>query len=178
MVVNPYALLEKTFGGSGYDLACATATGPLLYQRNGTEPKVTPLDWSPGWLDGAYFVYRNQKQNSREGIRRYRGRSVPKATHRRIGELTTALLSPTLHLRAAAQILQEHEALISEALGLPTVQEEVFNDFPGQLKSLGAWGGDFIWALSERSREEVRTYFNERGYDTVIPYNEMALPKG
>ena len=27
--VNPYELLKMTFGGSGYDIACATAEGPI-----------------------------------------------------------------------------------------------------------------------------------------------------
>ena len=30
--VNPYELLKLTFGGSGYDIACATAEGPIYYQ--------------------------------------------------------------------------------------------------------------------------------------------------
>ncbi|MFK8165330.1 MAG: GYDIA family GHMP kinase [Lewinella sp.] len=173
--VNPYALLDTTFGGSGYDLACAVADGPILYERNGTTPKVTNLDWQPNWLQQTYFVYRNQKQNSREGIRAYREQTITNAVKEEIGSITTALLSPTLHLRAAAQLLLRHEAIVAQTLGLPTVQEELFTDFPGQLKSLGAWGGDFIWALSEESPEKVRRYFNERGYETVIDYDDMVL---
>lgn len=173
--VNPYALLEKTFSGSGYDLACAVANGPILYERNGTNPKVTPLDWRPDWLQQTWFVYRNQKQNSRDGIRAYRAQTVSEGSKQDIAGISTALLSPTLHLRAAAQLLREHEAIVSRTLGLSTVQDELFADFPGQLKSLGAWGGDFIWALSEESPEKVRTFFNERGYETVMPYDQMVL---
>ena len=173
--VNPYALLEATFGGSGYDLACAVADGPILYERNGTTPVITNLGWQPAWLQQSWFVYRNQKQNSREGILAYREQTVSPSVKAEIGSITSALLSPTLHLRAAAQLLRRHEAIVSHTLGLPSVQKELFDDFPGQLKSLGAWGGDFIWALSEESPEKVRQYFNERGYETVIPYNDMIL---
>ena len=173
--VNPYELLEKTFGGSGYDLACAIADGPLIYERNGTNPTVTPLNWSPDWLSQTYFIYRNQKQNSREGIQAYRAATIADADRRRIGELTHALTHQTLHLRAVAQLLHEHETIVGRTLNLQPVQEELFPDFPGQLKSLGAWGGDFIWALSERDPADVRKYFNERGYETVIPYHEMIL---
>ena len=171
--VNPYALLERTFGGSGYDLACAFADGPLLYERNGTAPAITPLDWQPAWTRQTHFVYRNQKQNSRAGIRAYRSQTVPDSTRREVTALTTALLSPELHLRAAAQIVRDHERIIGETLGLPPVQQELFPDFPGQLKSLGAWGGDFMWALSEEPAEKVTGWFNERGYGVVIPYEEM-----
>lgn len=173
--VNPYELLDRTFGGSGYDLACAIATGPIIFERNGSTPKVTPLDWHPEWVKGTHFVYRNQKQNSREGIRAYRAKTIDNAVRAEIGELTLALTEPSLHPRAAAQILHRHEQLVSETLGIPTVQEELFSDFPGQLKSLGAWGGDFIWAISEESREKVRGYFNARGFGTVIGYSDMVL---
>ena len=30
--INPYLLLNDTFGGSGYDIACATSNTPLIYQ--------------------------------------------------------------------------------------------------------------------------------------------------
>lgn len=173
--VNPYALLEATFGGSGYDLACAVANSPILYERNGTNPTVTNIDWQPDWLQQTWFVYRNQKQNSREGIRAYREQTVNPSVKEEISSITSALLSPTLHLRAAAQLLRRHENIVAHTLDLPPVQEALFSDFSGQLKSLGAWGGDFIWALSEESPEKVRRYFNERGYETVIGYEEMVL---
>jgi hypothetical protein len=173
--VNPYELLELTFGGSGYDLACAIARGPILYERNGSQPRVTPLDWHPEWVKNTHFVYRNQKQNSREGILAYRTAPIADGVKAEIGDLTRALLDPSLHPRAAAQILHRHEQVVSETLEIPTVQEELFPDFPGQLKSLGAWGGDFIWAVSEESGEKVREYFNGRGFETVIEYEKMIL---
>lgn len=171
--VDPYALLECTFGGSGYDLACAVNDTPILYERNG--PVVTPLEWAPGWTKDTVFVYRNQKQNSREGIRKYREQTVSNTAKKEITDLSIALSSPSLHLRTAAQILHRHEQIVSETIGALTVQDGLFPDFPGQLKSLGAWGGDFIWALSEEGPEKMRKYFNERGFQTVIDYDDMVL---
>ncbi len=174
LAVDPYALLEMTFGGSGYDLACAVAKGPILYQRNGSHPLVTPLDWHPAWLQQSWFVYRGQKQNSRDGIRAYRQAEVLPAQREAIAAATLALLSPTLHLRSGAQILAQHEAVVAATLGLEPVQSALFPDFPGQLKSLGAWGGDFIWALSEAPAEKIHAYFNDRGFSTVIAYEQMV----
>lgn len=173
--VNPYALLEKTFGGSGYDLACAFAEGPILYERNGISPTVTELDWNPDWLQQTHFVYLNQKQNSREGIRAYRSADVSEEAKTDVGRITTALLSDSLHPRAAAQLLLEHEEIVGDTLGLKPVQQKIFPDFPGAIKSLGAWGGDFVWALSEEAPEKVRSYFNERGFEVVIAYEDMVL---
>ncbi|WP_420459423.1 GYDIA family GHMP kinase [Neolewinella sp.] len=172
--VDPYALLAGTFGGSGYDLACATAAGPILYKRGESgRPLVSPITWRPDWLRQTYFVYRNRKQDSRQGIRAYRAADVAPQVAGEVSELT-GLLQVALHLRTAARLLERHERLIAEALALHPVQE-TFPDFPGTLKSLGAWGGDFIWALSEQPREQLRAYFAERGYGTFIPYHDMAL---
>lgn len=173
--VNAYDLLELTFDGSGYDVACADAAGPLLYRRRGNDPLVTPVDWRPTWAEATWFVHRNQKQNSREGIARYRETETPQGVRERISTISQQFCREIGHLRPAAKLLAEHERLVADALGLPPVGEEPFGDFDGTLKSLGAWGGDFIWALSERPAAYVRDYFNERGYPTVIAYNDMIL---
>jgi len=172
--VNAYELLTAWIGGSGYDIACATADGPLLYRRGEGSPTVTSLDWNPGWLRQTYFVHLNRKQNSREGIASYRKAMPTPDDLEAISQLSLALTDPSLHLRAAAQLLERHETMISNVLGLPRVREQ-FPDFPGTLKSLGAWGGDFTWAISEEPAEKVRAYFNERGYGTFIPYHDMIL---
>jgi hypothetical protein len=172
--IDPYALLAGSFGGSGYDLACAGAGGGLLYRRTDSGPKVTALDWRPDWLRHTHFVHLNRKQNSRDGIAAYR-RAKPSPTDLvAIDRLTLSLTDPAPHLRAAALILDRHEALVADVLGIPRIRE-TFPDFPGTVKSLGAWGGDFIWALSEEPAEKVRAYFNGRGYGTFIPYHDMAL---
>jgi len=55
---------------------------------------------------------------------------------------------------------------------MQTVKEALFPDFKGVIKSLGAWGGDFVLAIS---RENPTGYFRERGYETVLPFSEMIL---
>ena len=40
------------------------------------------------------------------------------------------------------------------------------------IKSLGAWGGDFILAAS---KENPVSYFNQKGFETVIRYTDMVL---
>ena len=175
LAVNPYALLEKTFGGSGYDLACATAKGPIVYERAGIEPVVTPVKWKPDWLARTHFVYLNEKQDSREGIRAYRAREVPSSTQESVTALTNALISETLHLRDAQKIVKEHERIVAKTLGLSPVQAARFPDFSGQLKSLGAWGGDFIWALSDAPSDYVEKYFNDRGFGTVLTGGDLLV---
>ena len=120
-----------------------------------------------------YFVYLNQKQNSKEGIKRYRTvtKSKPKLAES-ITKITEQLiLAQTISDFCA--LLNQHEATISQYLGIPTVKERLFADFKGTIKSLGAWGGDFVLAISET--EEVPAYFASKGYPTCISYAEMII---
>lgn len=172
--VDAHELLKATFGGSGYDLACAATSTSLTYQLVNQQPVVTPLNWLPEWVSQTYFVYRNQKQNSRAGIKTYRERKSNLAGIEAISK-TTALLTKTRLLAEAQNLLWQHEKLTSELVGLPTVQEELFLDFPGVVKSLGAWGGDFCWVLTELDEVRTRQYFAQRGLKTVLSWAEMVL---
>ena len=73
------------------------------------------------------------------------------------------------------EIMKQHELLLSELLEIPRVQSIHFSDFKGQIKSLGAWGGDFVMAGSkEVSLAELKTYFKDRGFHTVLSYSQMV----
>jgi len=41
------------------------------------------------------------------------------------------------------------------------------------VKSLGAWGGDFVLVTSNRPEEETRNYFNEKGLEVFLRYDEI-----
>ena len=45
--INPYELLEKSFGGSGYDIAAAQSRSPLFYTRNVYSPTVETSTFVP-----------------------------------------------------------------------------------------------------------------------------------
>lgn len=173
--VDPYLLLAHSFGGSGYDVACAQARQPILFQYTPFEPQVTEIAWQPPFKDALYFVHLGKKQDSRAGIRRYRERTeggLDKATLDHLNVLTIALVYAQ-RSEEAEKILRNHERLISELIGLPPVRQEYFADFPGAIKSLGAWGGDFVMALSPWDAPQTRAYFNEKGYSTVLGYDEL-----
>ena len=48
--------------------------------------------------------------------------------------------------------------------------EKLFNDFNGEIKSLGAWGGDFALVIGDLNSVE---YFKNKGYETIISFNSM-----
>ena len=173
--VDPYPVLFDTFGGSGYDIACAYAPGPVLYHLEGQTPWIRTVVFEPVFAGQLYFVYLGKKQDSRAGIERYRERM--KDNLARIGEvndLTQAFLTAD-SLPAVEQVIREHENLIGEALGLVRAKDLYFNDFWGEIKSLGAWGGDFVLATSDRPEAETQTYFSSRGFFVFFPWREMVV---
>ena len=172
--IDPYALLAATFGGSGYDIACAKATGGIVYQIVDGRPTVAAANLPVAIRPFLYFIYLGKKQDSRQGIAHYKQKlqNLPKDAVEKISGITTALLTAVEPIRWL-DLLEAHECAISEWLGLPRVQHLYFEDFPGVVKSLGAWGGDFVLAFSEESKDNVQHYFNERGFSVVLPYEKL-----
>ena len=62
--VSPYQLLADTFGGSGYDIACAIADGPIRYRLADGIPYAQPTQFKPPFLDQLYLVYSGKKKTS------------------------------------------------------------------------------------------------------------------
>ncbi|MGV1012887.1 MAG: GYDIA family GHMP kinase [Flavobacterium sp.] len=170
--IDAYQLLKNSFGGSGYDVACAQNNSAIIYQLNDEKPLIKTISFKPDFTSKIYFVYLNKKQNSKEAIASYlEKRGSVEKTIAQINAITDTVANST-ELMEFALALQKHEIVMSTVLELPTVQESLFEDFNGVIKSLGAWGGDFILAVA---KEDPTDYFKGRGYEVVIPYNEMIL---
>ena len=92
----------------------------------------------------------------------------------KISDLTGQFLAAQT-LAEFDELIRQHETLVADALGLPMVKNLLFKDFWGGVKSLGAWGGDFVLATSDRPMEETRRYFNEKGFSVFLPYEELIL---
>ncbi len=169
---NPFKLLEISFGGSGYDIACANSEKPLFYRLEDGHPKALVVDFDPPFKDNLYFVHLNRKQSSRDSIAVYEElQDFSDQTLDHISAIGKELA------RCSTQgdfnmLLREHERIIGRVLRQKPVQEDLFPDFKGQIKSLGAWGGDFVLASAE---EDPGDYFRTKGYATIIPYRDLIL---
>lgn len=169
---DAYQLLEHTFGGSGYDIACAQHKHPILYQLVNGRPKVEEISFAPDFVSSLFFVYLNRKQDSREAIAHYREHTTERTSLVEEISTLTREIAKCDHLEAFEALLDRHEALISDAIGQLPIKHTLFPDYPGSIKSLGAWGGDFILATGPAS---YHAYFQKKGYGTIIPYSKMIL---
>ncbi len=172
--VDAYALLAATFGGSGYDLACAHVNEPILYQRRDSLPWVATANFHPPFLAQLWVAWLGRKQDSREGIRRYKActSQITPEWIEQISLLTQACLN-TADLPAFEDLLRQHEQLISALLDLPPVQEQQFADYWGVVKSLGAWGGDFVLLTHPGKEASLRQYLYGKGIEVVFRLEEI-----
>lgn len=170
--IDAFILLNNSFGGSGYDIACAQNNTPLLYQLVNGKPVVEKVEFNPSFIQHLYFVYLNKKQSSKTAIANYYkkqndvARLVPE-----IDKITNAVLMSKDYQIFASEI-ENHEKIMSGILEMETVKKSLFSDFSGTIKSLGAWGGDFVLVVSE---ENPTNYFKEKGYETILTYQDMIL---
>ena len=174
--VNPYEVLKRTIGGSGYDIACATANTAIHYKLDQGEPRVQPVVFNPPFVDRLFFVYQEKKQHSSEEVKAFnRHWAETDLSHETqiVSELSMALPSITYY-EDFCTLLQVHENILARCLNREPVQQQ-YPDFDGVLKSLGAWGGDFLLAVTEKPFEDVRAYFQSKGMNTIFKYQDLIL---
>ena len=174
--VNPYNLLNRTMGGSGYDIACATASKPLTYQLIDAQPVVEEINFKPTFSDKLYFVYQGHKQSSGKEVKSFKERAKTIDFSKEIEEISeiTDNLTRIASFEVFCSLLTRHENIMSRVLEQPPLKAQ-YIDFPGVIKSLGAWGGDFFLAATELSEKEVKEYFYDKGLDVVIKYNDIVI---
>jgi mevalonate kinase len=170
--VDGFELLQQSFGGSGYDIACAQHNSPILFQLLERKPKITEVVFKPHFSEHLYFVYLNQKQNSRAAIENYK--SKKQNLNKFIGEinqLTNEILE-SINFSNFCELMVQHENILSQILEQTTIQEKLFADFDGAIKSLGAWGGDFVLVASSKNPSN---YFSTKGFNTIFKFDDMIL---
>lgn len=171
--VDAFKLLWNSFKGSGYDVACAQNKSPIFYQIENKKPIIELVEFNPTFKEKLFFVFLNQKQDSKEGIAKFRESNQDFSKEiNRISEISIEFLKSD-SIENFNQLIVEHEQIISSIIKLQTVKEKLFYDYNlGEIKSLGAWGGDFVLVTGN---EKTPSYFKNKGFETVLTYSEMIL---
>ena len=171
--IDAFVLLKNSFGGSGYDIACAQNDTPILYHLQRGKPMVEKVDFLPSCTTNIHFVYLNKKQSSKMAITAYKSYSKNNLSQViASNNQTTSKVLEAKTIQAFAEAIEKHELDMSAILETPTIKESLFPDFSGTIKSLGAWGGDFVMVIAKENPTE---YFAQKGYTTIISYDKMIL---
>lgn len=174
--IDPYELFFAVSEGSGYDIACARSNQPLLYTFRGRneQPEVQTVDFHPPFSDHLVFVYSGKKQDSAKSIKKLQQKKFSPDDVEAISSLSEAMAWMT-DLRDFMSAMAEHEEIIAGCTGMEPVQSVHYPDFPGAIKSLGAWGGDFLLAASPLKGNKIIDYFRRKGANVIIPFEEMCI---
>ncbi|GAB0155159.1 GYDIA family GHMP kinase [Chryseobacterium sp. Alg-005] len=166
--IDPFHLNAISLGGSGYDIAVAKEKSAVLYQSK-PEIRYEKVNFSPSFKNELIFIHLNQKQDSREGINLYKSKKKSQDLVDEFSNLTRNILLCN-ELQIFSQLMLEHEQKISNFLEIPTVRQRFFQDCPVFVKSLGAWGGDFVMSAKF---DGFRDYFWGKGFSTIFEWGDL-----
>jgi len=168
--IDPFYLNKISLGGSGYDIAVAKEKSAVLFQSV-PEIKYEKVNFDPSFKNELIFIHLNQKQDSREGISLYKSKTKSQKLVDEFSNLTRNILVCN-ELKKFSELMLIHEQRISDFLEIPTVKERFFADCPIFIKSLGAWGGDFV--MSSKF-EGFKDYFWGKGFRTIFEYSDLII---
>lgn len=170
--VDAFKLLQKSFGGSGFDIACAQNNTPVTYQVVNNIPVVKQVLFNPTFKEHLYFVYLNRKRDSKDAIANFRKKQKNLTEEiKQVSQMTDELLQ-IQNLETFISFFKQYEQNLGEILETLPIQKQLFSDFKGLVKSLGGWGGDFVMVASAENPNE---YFAKKGYHTILKYSDIIL---
>jgi len=167
--IDAFLLLEKTLGGSGYDIACAKASSPIIYKK-GEQP--VPVYLFPKVTSKLLFVYSGKKQQTGNEVKNFNSIQLNDDAIEKMTSIVYNSIKST-QIETFEDCINESEALLSSILNRKPLKEASFQNYPYSIKSLGAWGGDFFLATF-RKEAEAREYFKNLGYEIQFTYSEIV----
>ena len=171
--VDAYELHAMVSKGSGYDIACARSDKPLLYRQDQGKRMVRAVDFHPHFHDKIYFVYLGQKKDTQKDVDKFLKNKQDYSKHiKRVSEISLQL-SECASYEQFSGLIREHEHIMATVLGDIPIKQKLFNDFRGEVKSLGAWGGDFAMVLWPDQKKDLLSYLSEKNINVVFGLNEM-----
>jgi hypothetical protein len=161
--------------GSGYDIAVSGSKSPVLYRLNDGIPEYKKVRFNPIFKDKLYLVYLGKKKSTRQAVEKFN--SLEKDFRdeiKQINDITSELLL-TNDFIDFSRLIKKHEKIISSVIDIPGPGSSRFFDFNGVVKSLGAWGVDFVLLASEYPSEYVNAYLRRKEFGTWFHYSDFII---
>ena len=170
--VPAFDLLRLVSRGSGYDIACAGRDGLLFYQLKDAKPEVTDVVPGMAIRRHALFAWLGNKQESSSEVNNFlAGNNYTHEDVLRVSELSS-LIAAAETAAELCSLVTRHEQIIGRILSRDPLSKR-FPEFPGAVKSLGAWGGDFGMFVSALDFREVKILLAQTGITDVFTFDEI-----
>lgn len=174
--VSPFMLFKSVSNGSGYDLACADRNGPLFYQIRDGRPEIEEIEAGVALKQNTRFGWLGKKQSSRSEVDLFnRRRNFSEADISRVSELSDSIARAS-SFRELSALVTEHEKILGRILSRETLSNR-FREFPGVVKSLGAWGGDFAMFVSEADPAAVVNYLLQQNIPEHFTFDQIIAKR-
>lgn len=171
--VDPFDLHRKVSRGSGYDVVCARSDQPLIFSLKEKGYEAEHVRFDPKFRDQVYFIYLGNKQDSSKSV----GSFLEKDTTDQglINEISALSYSmaETENIDTFNDCIREHDKIMSKLLMQPRLKESRFSDLEGEIKPLGAWGGDFAMLTWKESRARLVNYLKHKDISVIFSFNEI-----
>jgi mevalonate kinase len=172
--IDPFELNKQVSSGSGYDIAASRSQVPVIYQLTNESQLTDQVSFNPPFKEYISFVYLGRKQNTGRSIAKNielikKNKNLIPAIDRLTEEIATGE-----NMKEFVRNIAEHEKIVAATLNMTRIREKYFVDFEGEIKSLGAWGGDFAMVISPLELKNVKQYFKEKNLETIFRFDEIV----
>ena len=167
--LDPFEVSKNVTNSSGADIASVLTSKPITYSLSNEKPMYKHVNFNPEFSKNLLFVFLNKKQSSSKEVEKFKSLKINESEVNSITQITNEILN-CKEIDDFNYLINEHEEIISNKINKKPVKNLLFNDFEGSIKSLGAWGGDFILACSENNS---KNYFKRKGFETSFSFDEI-----
>jgi len=155
-----------------------TVVAPLLNTK--LSPSWIETTWNPSFKSQLFFIYLGNKLVTEYEVERFQERRKKFSDEKMLAACDRISVLTKLILECSDQLLfnsylVEHEKIIGEMIDKVPLKELYFSDFKGEMKSLGAWGGDFMLVSSFLNREETKKYFISKGLVHILDFDQLII---
>ena len=143
-------------------------------------PTWQSVSFDPRFEDHLYFMYQGNKRDTAQEIKRFKSLEHSpefiKKSIKTINDIGQTMLK-TQSLDEFCHLIDLHEDTIAAVVDHPPIKMKNFSDFDGSIKSLGAWGGDFMLVASRLPYDTIKNYFLRKGKSVVLTYDMIFSPR-
>jgi mevalonate kinase len=172
--VDKFKLYKMISKGSGYDVAATDRNSMFFYQLNKGDVSIDDAQPGKAILNHTCFAYLGKKQETEEEVSAFLSqKNFTQADADRISELSHQICI-TDNPSTLCSLVEKHEGILSRILKKEQIAKR-FPGFPGSVKSLGAWGGDFAMFVSNMINQDIKTWLKQSGFNDVFTFDELKI---
>ncbi|MEA1877326.1 MAG: GYDIA family GHMP kinase [Bacteroidota bacterium] len=172
--VDPLDIHKRISSGSGYDIACALSEKPIIFHKTFEGHTIDKINWVPTYRKHMAFIYLGKKQDTNDSLEEFKHLDFKDQDLKRISGITDEFWLVNNEIDSISRIW-EHEEIMARILKQSPIQDKLFRDFNGAVKSLGAWGGDFVLAVGKQKFKKIRKYFQSKGFNTILSWDDLII---